>query len=107
MGIKKNCMINNKHIESYFVRKHPSGMYSLLINTVDRWVNFHAYNDYHFKIGADKINEENELLIPDFLPKGESFVRTVIQNKDQIQFYYIPFSMVRPNEMVYSDTIVK
>jgi len=76
-------------VQSHFVKKHPSGIIQLIINTIDRWVDFHAYNDFEFEIDGEKFSAEDPLL-----QNLSMFVQTVQQNKDQIVFYYIPFELV-------------
>ena len=40
--------------------------------------------------------------VPRFLPKGKSYIPTVIQNKEQISFYFIPLESVRNGKMIIS-----
>lgn len=76
-----------KQIRSYFVQKLPNGVYSLTINTFDKWVkDFHINSNYHVYIDCE------ELKVDEFLPKIEGvWVRSSYINKDQIVIYYIPF----------------
>lgn len=33
-----------KYIRDWWLEKLPNNIYSLIINTTERWMNFHAYN---------------------------------------------------------------
>lgn len=74
-----------KQIRSYFVQELPNGVYSLTINTLDKWVDYKLYSHYHIQI------EDEDLLLDEFLPKIEGvWVRSSYIEKDQIFIYYIP-----------------
>lgn len=103
--------INDNVISSYFIQKYDSGIISLIINTVDRWVNYHRYNDneYLFTYDDSDDNEksyilkidESELEIPlNYLP-------TVIQEKDQISFYWLPVEMITNNSKIKNKLSIK
>ena len=74
----------------------PNGIFHLLINTKDKWMDFYAYNDTEFLIGEDVEDIEElklrMLYIPKFLPKNIRFIQTEMQDKDQISFYWIPYT---------------
>ena len=99
----ENQIILNHNLESYQVIKHKSGIYSLIFNTKDRWINFHQYNNTEYTFGESDINDIQK--IPEFLPTDISFVPTVIQEKDQIIFYFIPIKgmlMPKDSEIILS-----
>lgn len=86
-----------KHVESWWVEELPNGVYHLLINTNERWLDYDTASDTIFFIGEDTGSgsyEEYEsriLRIPKFLPENDKiYVCTEQQNKDQISFYWIP-----------------
>lgn len=87
-----------KHVTDWWVEQLPNGIFHLLINTDERWINFHAYNDEMYIIGdkegdSPEVSIEKTLILPKFLPeiKKGLYLCTVMQNKDQISFYYIPY----------------
>jgi len=91
-----------KFIEDWHVVHYESGIVNLLINTTERWIDFFQINDFLYRIGGDSDIgypelEEYLLKIPEdkmILEPGISYLPTVLQNKDQIGFYFIPFSLV-------------
>ena len=82
-----------KIINSYSVIQTPSGIIELIINTTEKWVNYHQANDYTYYIG-DSPNEETLIITQHFLNKNKSYLSTHLQNKDQICFYFIPKEML-------------
>ena len=75
-----------KKITNWVVDLLPNGVYTLTVNTSERWVEYNMYNDTWFLI------DNEELKIPSFLPGNRTFwLRSSSQNKDQIFFYWIPF----------------
>lgn len=80
----------SKYVTSWNISILSNGVYQLVINTSDKWVPYHAYNDTKFEIGADGDTETLE--IPEFLPKivGLRWVRYSLQEKDQIMLLWIP-----------------
>jgi len=87
-----------KHVTNWWLQKLPSYIFCLTINTTEKWMNFHAYNDTTFIIGGDddeqhEQHEEKILEIKEFLPnmKNGMWIRTIQQDKDQISVYWIPY----------------
>jgi len=88
----------SKYCESYWAEQLPSGVIHLLINTTQRWVQYQALNDISFLIAGSEEEFENWgdsdciLEVEEFLPKieGGMYIRTSMQEKDQISFYWIP-----------------
>lgn len=95
-------------VASWFISlDEVTGVYELIINTVDRWVDYHRRNDTLFDIGNCEEDESCycNLEIPDFLPKlpkGSYYTTCHSQNKDQIFFYYIP-KVHRRNTVIMSN----
>lgn len=91
-------MKKSKQVESYWIQKHPNGIYHLLFNTKDRWVYFHRFHDSMFQIGGEESEEddiEHTQEIPEgLIPEDISFICTTIQEKDQISFYFIPRDVI-------------
>lgn len=92
-------MKNSKQVAKYWVEKFPSGIYEITFNTKDKWVYFHRYNNEMFQIGGfdiddGEINDEFIQELPEGLIPQSGHMPTVIQNKDQISFYFIPFDLV-------------
>lgn len=87
-----------KHVESWWVEELPNGIYHLLINTDERWIDFSRISDTQFLIGEHDYGKntfedfKSKILnIPNFLPKNDNiYICTEQQNKDQISFYWIP-----------------
>lgn len=94
-------MRNSKNVTSWFIKEYDNGMFSVLFNTVDRRMYFHAYNDTMYIFGGDVDDEDIESRIqevPEFLPSGKSFLQTVQQDKYQVVFYFIPMEMLGPGK---------
>jgi hypothetical protein len=101
-----------KYVENYFVEYYESGIILLLFNTKERWLNFHRYMDNLYRIGDPQ--EENESyesykermveISIDILeiPSGKMFIKTSMQEKDQISFYFIPFELLKETKYVNS-----
>jgi len=81
----------SKHIENYWIKDFPNGIRLLLFNTKERCVKFHQYDNDCYEFGDDE--DMMEIDFPPFKNK-ESYLSTVSQNKDQISFYFIPFSLI-------------
>lgn len=84
-----------KYVESWFVREYPNGVFCLVINTTERWLDFYNLGENRFEIGEDlSDNEMKEILeVPNFLPflVGGHYIQAESQEKDQIYFYWIPY----------------
>lgn len=90
----------SKQVENYFINKYESGIILLLINTKDRWVYFHRYDDNTYQIGGTENRgqkkyhfEFDESLISS-LKDDKMYLCTQLQEKDQIMFYFIPFKLI-------------
>lgn len=100
-------MKQSKHLQNYFVKKYPTGMYSVTFNTHKRWIGYHSYNDKEFKFWTEEDDEEcpidADIQDIEGIPEG-SYILTDLQNKDQITFYYIPFESLRYGEIIKEHT---
>lgn len=89
--------IKHKYVSSYFIVNHKSGITSLTFNTHEKWIPFHMYNYDLYKFGEDT-DEESEQDHADRCLSVEIELKqvlpTVLQEKDQITFYFIPISML-------------
>ena len=92
--------MKHKYIENHWIQEFECGIFLLMFNTHQRWISYHRYNDTDYIFGEDSEEETTEQLkeryyrVEEFLPKEESYLPTVIQNKDQISFYFIPFGLL-------------
>lgn len=97
---------SSKFVDSYFISEYESGIFSIMFNTIDRWINYHAYCEEEYIFGEGLLEEtiggmrERIEKVDKFLPTNKTFIPTVIQNKDQITFYYIPLNMINRKAMV-------
>ena len=92
-----------EQLTSYFIEKFDSGIIHILFNTKDKWVDYHRQNDNRYLIGQPEdypSEDEHKYLLEipeEFIPLDKDeimYVKTEIQNKDQINFYYIPTSLL-------------
>lgn len=80
-----------EQVENYNIRKSNSGIVKLLINTKEKWPDYHRYNNLEYLI-----NEEMLILKPEELQlEPIQYICTQLQVKDQIGFYYIPFTLLK------------
>lgn len=92
-------MKNSVNVESWWLELLPNGTYHLCVNTKERWMYYHRFNDNMFQIGEDIEGESQEdweskiLELPEFLPniKEGLYLSSVSQEKDQISFYWMPY----------------
>lgn len=91
--------MNSKYVISWNVQLLPNGIYELIFNTTERWVEYHRMNDRLYIFGEDVPDETQEYYesrmqeIPEFLPHSNEvmYVVSSSQDKEQIIFYFIPF----------------
>lgn len=89
----------SKYVESYWAEELPNGVIHLLINTSERWLAYQVLNDISFLITSTEEEAENWgdptciLEVPEFLSNIEEgmYIRTSMQEKDQISIYWIPY----------------
>lgn len=97
----------SKNVESFFCKKLPTGVYMLVFNLTEKWMPYHAYDDYTFWFGLEKDLDDNAETdeihenflewesnlheVPAFLPKIDGiWLRSSMQDDDQVTFFYIP-----------------
>jgi len=86
-------MEENKLIESHWITTHESGIITLVINTIDKWIDYHRYDDNWYIVEDEDGNvEELRTKIP--FQEKMKYMTSSNQNKDQITFYYIPYPLV-------------
>ena len=88
--------VNNEIVKSYHISKYKSGIIHLLINTIDKWIDFHRYSNNEYVFKFDELeNPEYKLNIPEIILSIPSkYLCTTMQNKDQISFYWIPYKLI-------------
>ncbi len=102
-----------KYVENYFIEYYSSGIIHLLINTKERYLYNHDYNEHMYYIckheESEEYNEEYILEIPEnklVLDKSKSYLATRTQNKDQISIYFLPFDIItEPDTRIFSEDI--
>jgi len=104
-------MMSKKWIDSYQISKYSTGIYVLTINTAEKWIDYHRYNNEMYAVGEDLENDYELLELEEFIPieKGKTYICTDVQNKDQIQFYWIPFThdILKSRQLVNVNRISK
>jgi len=106
-------MKKSKYVTSWFVTKDPNNVYTLLINTTQRYCYHHCYSSgddfISFIICENEhqdFNKEKIILdIPNFLPKIDGVWQEASNvNKDQISYYFIPyhFDWIKEENIVIS-----
>lgn len=97
-----------KQIESYHISKSEYGIITLIVNTVDKWLNYNHHDsneDFHIFI----MNENNQILEHKTIPivefsfdynKEFRYLLLEQQEKDQIVFYWIPLRLIKGDEIV-------
>ena len=97
-----------KQIESYHISKSEYGIITLIVNTVDKWVNYNCTDgDINFNLII--MNELNSIIEVKIISTTEfqfdvekefRYLRLEQQNKDQIVFYWIPLRLLKGDEWV-------
>jgi len=97
-----------KYVEDYWIKKYESGIVHLCVNTKERGVYYHQFCDHLYSIGGDLDIDTStpegleeykstllEIPLEELVLEQEiMYVSTSTQEKDQISFYFIPFSLV-------------
>ncbi len=95
-----------KQVESVVVCHSNSGIVELIINTRDKWVNYHQRNDAEYELEYPTVNSPEETDIPigeelkfdkgllELNPEIKYF-KMNMQEKDQIIFLWIPYQLIR------------
>ena len=100
--------VNDGIVSKYWIRQFSSGITELVINTVDKWVDYSLYGT-HNGMGIsvnikdfDSDTPHKIHMVPIKFTKPSNTVAIEQQNKDQIAVYYIPYELldvkVRDNE---------
>jgi len=92
-------MKKSKFVTSWFVTKEPNGIYSLIINTTEKYCYCQYIVEHDNKMlfvvhnySDGLIPDDTELEIPNFLPKIDGvWIKSSLVEKDQIQYYFIPY----------------
>jgi hypothetical protein len=101
--------MKHKYIENHWIQEFECGIFLLMFNTHERWIPYHNYTDTDYIFGGEIKDESVERLreryytVEEFLPKGVSYLSTVIQNKDQISFYFIPFDLISREKRIKTE----
>ena len=84
-----------QHINSYFIEKYQSDIVHLLFNTKDRWMPYHQLSDHWYHIGESCRENFVEIAKEDLpLDKENHYLKVETQEKDQISFYWIPYTLL-------------
>jgi hypothetical protein len=89
---------NHPYVESYYVIELPNGVINLIINCNQKEIYYHDFNDNEYLITGTEDEYENYdskciLKIDTFLDRTKAFmyIRSHMKEKDQINFYFIPY----------------
>lgn len=95
----------NNIVTSYWTEKLPNGVLHTLINTKDRWIYYRDVSDTEIVFDEDTIEVFN--LQP--IEKDEEnfiYIRSTLQEKDQISIFWIPFPRgKRKKDIIYSKNL--
>lgn len=80
-------------ITSHFIKTYESGIIQLIINTKERWLDYHRYSDNLFGVRDE---DDNWFELKPELPLQPNMRYSVssLQEKDQIIYYYIPLYLI-------------
>ena len=96
-----------KYVSSYYIEKLPNGIIHLLINTTERWMNYHEYTLGEYLVepyeeAGDSVTVVERILkipVEDFQMGDVKYHCSLrLQLGDQISFYYLPFGMIYDGE---------
>jgi len=88
-----NKLINkNSQVISVNLMVSDANIYTVMVHTRDRWINYHEFNDTMFGFGEEPLYDV--LYLDKFLPNEIDFMPTTIQDKDNILFVYIPVDLM-------------
>lgn len=80
-------------ITSHFIKTYESGIIQLIINTEERWLDYHRYSDNSYCV-TDAENKEEQLNVVLPLQPNMRYIPSSFQEKDQIIYYYIPLYLI-------------
>ncbi len=102
--------MKHKYISSHWVQEFECGIFLLMFNTHERWIPYHRYSDTDYIFGKDDDETESQedynnrcYEVEEFLQKGVNYLPTVIQEKDQISFYFIPFDLISREKRIKTE----
>ena len=80
-------------ITSYYIKTYESGIIQLIINTAERWLDYHRCSDELFGVRDE---DDNWFEIKPKLPLEDKMKYSIssLQEKDQIIYYYIPLYLI-------------
>lgn len=93
----------NSFVESCYIEYHESGIISVLFDLRKRWLPFGRSSDltYWFEDEEGKIVDisltKEQLKIKE-LPEGEFYLHYHNQEKDQVEFIYVPSNLMKINK---------
>lgn len=90
-----------KHVESYFIKKYPNGIYLLIFNLKDRWGYYCRISNTECGFRNDTSEDWDIQKITKFLPDTIHYLPTVLQEKDQLMYYFIPFENITEGELIF------
>lgn len=102
-----NKKIDNGVVDSYFLSKYESGIVHLIINTTHKWCDFGALNinDDLASINIYNDDEEYNLKIDELtFDLVDYMVKTFVQEKDQLNFYFLPYEITTDNQNIIDRT---
>jgi len=80
-------------ITSHFIKSYESGIITLIINTEERWLNYHRFTDDYFEV-EDYQGNTFPLKVKLPLQPNMRYSVSSLQEKDQIIYYYIPLYLI-------------
>lgn len=95
-------------IENYHISKSEYGIITLIVNTVDKWINYNSHESY-LSFNLVIMSEDNEVTETKVIPTHEfgfdeekyfRYIKLEQQEKDQIVFYWIPLKYFKGDEYV-------
>lgn len=103
-----------KYITSHSLNRYDSGIYSLIINTTDKWMYYQRVGETKYYVWS-QIEEDNctnyskafMLNFIEFLPTDKRYIKLERQDKDQIVFYFIPVEMMLHGTRIVAHSEIK
>lgn len=79
-------------IDNHFIKTYESGIIELIINTTEKWLDYHRYSDELFEVGDKNNSEGLKVELP--LQPNMRYIPSHFQEKRQIIYYYIPLYLI-------------
>lgn len=80
-------------ITSHYIKTYESGIIQLIINTEEKWLDYHRYSDDSYGVWDAENKEEQHLVVLPLQPKMR-YIPSSFQEKNQIIYYYIPLYLI-------------